>query len=234
MGAALAAAAVVGVVLAKSKTAQAAPSAPVLPSVVPSLTPPSLSTTMLQAGHRYSVAQLAPIPGATVATVDQGQRLFDALAPGALRVVSITPGSGTQPTTLVLDILKTVPFTVPSTMPVTDLGPSPSAPAPTPMSFTATITDPATVRQYQAIVANALALPTAALPGMTVADYGLPDVDGNPSNPRWVRVLSALQTAVNPLLPAAVAAGRTPPGFPSQLRTDGVLDYATAVVIQNA
>ena len=126
IGVALAAAAVIGVVVAKSKSAQAAaPAAPALPTVVPSVTPPNPVSMTLQAGHRYSVAQLAPIPGAPVATAAQSQAMFDVVMPGAIRVVSLTPASGILPTILVMDVVKTVPFTVPSTMPVTDLGASP-------------------------------------------------------------------------------------------------------------
>lgn len=126
VGVALAAAAAIGVAVAKSKPAQAAPPPPPsFPPVVPAVAPPYPVSMTLQAGHRYSVAQLAPIPGGTVATVAQAQAMFDAVMPGAIRVVSIAPASGSQPTTFVMDIVRSVPFTVPSTMPVTDLGPSP-------------------------------------------------------------------------------------------------------------
>lgn len=231
VGLALAAAAVVGVAAIKSKSAQAAtPPPPPLPSAVPAVTPPNPTAMTLQAGHRYSVAQLAPIPGAPVGTVNQAQAMFDALMPGVIRVVSV----GGQPTTLVLDVLKSVPFTVPSTMPVTDLGPSPASPAPTAQQFTAVITDPNAVRQYQTMLASALAQPVSPIEGLTAADYGPADVDGDPANARWVRALSVFQTMINPALPAAFAAGKLPAGYPAQLRTDGALDYATAIAMQNA
>jgi hypothetical protein len=121
----------------------------------------------------------------------------------------------------------------------TPIGPSPAPPTP-PLppgaAFTTPITDPNMVRQYQTIVANAFATdPTvSATVGLTPADYTSADVDGNPANPRWVRVVAAFQSYANTILPAALAAGKLPAGFPAQLRTDGVLDYATAILIANA
>jgi hypothetical protein len=116
----------VGAIVAPGSVQAATPAVPSLPTVVPSVTPQNPTSMTLQAGHRYSVAQLAPVPGAPVATTDQAQAMFDAIMPGALHVVSITPASVAQPTTFVMDVIKTVPFTVPSTMPVTDMGPSPA------------------------------------------------------------------------------------------------------------
>jgi hypothetical protein len=148
VGLGLAAIAIAGVAVVATRAAQAAPAQPtptpqvvptlpampaipppgvipIIPSPVPTiLTPPTTSSTTLQPGHRYSVAQLAPLPGMPVLSVAQAQSMFDAIAPGAIRVVSIMQGSGTQPTTLVVDVLQGVPLTIPSTMPVTDLGPS--------------------------------------------------------------------------------------------------------------
>lgn len=231
IGAAVTALAVIGIAVAKSKPAQAAPSpAPPIPPVIPGVTPPNPATVTLQAGHRYSIAQLAPVPGMPVASVAQAQAAFDALAPGAIRVVSITQASGSTPTTLVVDVVSAVPFTLPATMPVTDLGLSPSSSTP---SFTAVITDPNMIRQYQTILANGLTSdPTTAQQlGLSPSDYAVSDIDGDPNNRKWMKVLSAYQYYVNQNLPAAVAAGRLPAGYPSQLRTDGVLDYATGMAI---
>ena len=103
-------------------------------------------------------------------------------------------------------------------------------------NYLAVITDPATVKQYQSIFATALSQGPSNLPGLTAASYGPSDVDGNPSNPRWMAVLSLFQKDVNAEAAKATPSGFTnvPGGFPAQLRTDGVLDYATAIVIQNA
>jgi hypothetical protein len=195
---------------------------------------PSVSTTQLLAGHRYSVAQLAPVAGLPVATANQAQALFDAVLPGAVKVASI----GGTPTTVTVDVLQSIPLTLPSTMPLTDLGASPAtvpAPAVSPASqFTAAITDPNVVKQYQAVLANALSSMGAAQElGIAPSLYTPAMVDGNPNNANWTSVLSTMQKYTNPLLPAAAAAGVTPPGFPAQLRTDGVLDYATAMAMIN-
>ncbi len=99
--------------------------------------------------------------------------------------------------------------------------------------FTTPITDAATVRQYQSIVATAIAsgqFGATYVPPITIADYGAGDVDGNPTNKRWMTVLSVIQRDVNTSL-LTVPAGKLPAGFPAQLRTDGVLDYATAVAL---
>lgn len=108
---------------------------------------------------------------------------------------------------------------------------SPSGP-----QYLAVITDPNMVRQYQSIIAQVLAdkgqpgLPMPPFGTWTVGDYNGSDVDGNPANARWVRFLSAFQKYSNTQAPFTAA----PPGYPAQLRTDGVLDYATAVMIMNA
>jgi len=225
IGAALAAV-VVGVALTQSKPARAA--TPTAPQPTPPASP--TTTTTLQPGHRYSVTQLAPIPGAPIASVAQAQAMFDMIAPGSVRVVSVTPASGSTPTTLVVDVVKGIPMTVPATMPVTDLGPSPAA-QPQP-SFTAVVSDPNAVRQYQAILANRFQNEMLAPQlGLTPADYTQTDVDGNPYNPRWQRALAAFQAFINA---KPIPAGVLPAGFPDHVRTDGVLDYATALIIANA
>jgi hypothetical protein len=107
--------------------------------------------------------------------------------------------------------------------------PAAASPPGSATNFLAPITDPAAVKQYQTLLAWALAN-TANVPGLTAASYGSNDVDGNPANPKWVAVLSTFQKDAN-----AVAGGfqNVPGGFPAKLRTDGVLDYATSIVIQN-
>jgi len=102
-----------------------------------------------------------------------------------------------------------------------------AAPAP-PQNFLAVITDKPTITQYQTIAANAIA--SGYFAGLTTANYAVSDVDGNAANPKWVAVLSYLQTAANANRPWT----NPPAGFPAALRTDGVLDYATAVVLNNA
>jgi len=110
---------------------------------------------------------------------------------------------------------------------------------PGPTGFLAVITDPNQIKQYQSIVAGVVAdHEPGGLAGLHIADYNAGDVDGNAHNPRWIAALSALQRYVNADQAAAAAmAGYTAapvtPGFPDQLRTDGVLDYATAIVIVN-
>jgi len=202
------------------------PAVPLLP--LPNL--PTVSTTQLQAGHRYSVAQLAPVAGVPVATVAEAQALFDAVLPGAVRVASI----GGTPTTVVFDVLQAIPMTLPSTMPITDVGASPLPASGGTPAFTTVVTDPNVVRQYQTVLANALANMGAAQElGIPSSAYLPSMVTGNASDPAWTSVLSTYQKYVNPLLPGAAAAGALVPGFPAQLRTDGVLDYATAMSMMN-
>jgi hypothetical protein len=104
------------------------------------------------------------------------------------------------------------------------------AAAPSGANYLATITDAPTVTQYQTIVANAIASGYYTQNGLTTASYAVADVDGNPSNPKWMATLAKLQTLANANRPWT----NPPAGFPAALRTDGVLDYATAVVINNA
>jgi len=96
--------------------------------------------------------------------------------------------------------------------------------------FTALVTDPAQVTASQNIVARSLTA-TPSQFGATLANYGPADVDGNPSNPRWMHVLSLIQSTLNAALPAIALTGVLPPGYPTQLRTDGVLDQATSLAI---
>lgn len=102
------------------------------PSPQPSSQPSPASavayTTTMRAGHRYQIQQLAPIPVAPVATVQATQTMFDTIAPGAIRVVSITAASNGNPTTLIIDAVRDFPITLPSTMPITDLGQTPTTP----------------------------------------------------------------------------------------------------------
>jgi hypothetical protein len=112
------------------------------------------------------------------------------------------------------------------------------APAPLPSSNLLTpIIDPNSVRQYQTLLADGLTNPPDAQAlGLTSADYGQADIDGNPQNPRWTHVLSAFQKYINTLLATMTPQKRAslPAGFPAQLRTDGVLDYATAIALTSA
>lgn len=101
------------------------------------------------------------------------------------------------------------------------------------------ITDAGTVRYYQNGVADGLsrmAQPDAQLPGLSATSYTVSQVDGNWQNPAWMAVLSIIQQDLN-----AAAASNNPPGWhnapaglPAQLRTDGVLDYVTAIMLANA
>jgi hypothetical protein len=99
------------------------------------------------------------------------------------------------------------------------------------------VTDPGTVKQFQTIIATAIANGQGNLlvsPGTnapTTADYAMSDVDGNPANAKWMAVLANFQRYVDASLPQIAAAGKLPAGYPSTLRTDGVLDYATAIAI---
>ena len=101
--------------------------------------------------------------------------------------------------------------------------------------FAAPITDAATVKQYQSIIADDIAAGAFSgyVPPITLVQYGAGDVDGNPTNARWMSVLSTIQRDINTSL-STMAPGKLPAGFPAQLRTDGVLDYGTAVAIANA
>jgi hypothetical protein len=109
--------AVVGIAAAlSSKPAAAAPATP------PGPTPPP-GTITLKSGERYLVTQTAAV--ATPVTVAQAQGVFDAIAPGAIRVVAITPVSATV-VTMTIDALATLPLVLPPLMTIQDLGPSPS------------------------------------------------------------------------------------------------------------
>lgn len=154
-----------------------APAAPPIPAVIPTPAPPVApvpvpllplpSATTLQAGHRYQIQQLAPIPGMSPATPAQAQPFFDAIMPGALTVNSIAPASGGQPITMIVDALQSVPIVLPSTMPLTDLGLSPgSAPAPAPTPA------PASGTTFT-FVAGAMPMPINAAPGTPVL-FALP------------------------------------------------------------
>lgn len=99
-----------------------------------------------------------------------------------------------------------------------------------PNDYLSVITDAPTVTLYQNAIAGALSQGNAQIPGMTSANYGAADVDGNPANPRWVAVVAAFQKAADGDLKPNTGI----PGFPSTLRTDGVLDYATALVMVNS
>jgi hypothetical protein len=119
---------------------------------------------------------------------------------------------------------------------------APPAPTPTPPplpanNLLAVITDPNAVRQYQTVVANAVSNPPdAQVIGVASTDYTSADIDGNPQNPRWTRVLSAFQKYINTRLATMTPQDRAslPAGFPAQLRTDGVLDYATAITLTSS
>ena len=110
-----------------------------------------------------------------------------------------------------------------------------AAPA-APQNLLSPITDAGTVRYYQNGIAQSIAAGKGSMiagpnqPALTTADYAVSDVDGNPANPKWMKVLAAFQTYANTQAPFTGA----PAGFPAQLRTDGVLDYATAIVLANA
>jgi len=96
------------------------------------------------------------------------------------------------------------------------------------------IVDSAVVRYFQNLLAIAITGQAeygsfAQNSKLTTADYNQNDVDGNPGNPRWMHVLSVFQAMVNGIIninPISVF-----PGFPAQLRADGVLDFATAIAI---
>jgi hypothetical protein len=99
------------------------------------------------------------------------------------------------------------------------------------------ITDKATVTYYQnGLAQGLLQRNTNQIPGLTATTYPVTAVDGNPANPTWMAALAIFQKWAN-----AQVATNTPPGFrdapagfPSALRTDGVLDYATAIVLANS
>ena len=109
------AAAVVGLVAAASSK-PAAPASPATPGAAP-------ASSTLKAGERYLVTQTAAI--ATPITAAQAQALFDAIAPGAVRVVSINQISPSI-VTMTIDALQNLPIVLPPLMTMQDLGPSPS------------------------------------------------------------------------------------------------------------
>ena len=108
-----------------------------------------------------------------------------------------------------------------------------AAPA-APQNLLSPITDKATVTYYQNGIAQGLAKNTANdIPGLTASSYGPTDVDGNPANARWMAALSILQAFINAQRPWWKNT-TAPAGFPAALRTDGVLDYATAIMLENS
>lgn len=92
------------------------------------------------------------------------------------------------------------------------------------------ITAPSQVRPFQTLVAEAIQKRPEEMWGLGPIDYSSSDVDGDPNNPKWRRVLAFWQKKVNNLL-AEYVPPEAPSGFPKQLRTDGVLDYATSIAI---
>jgi len=98
------------------------------------------------------------------------------------------------------------------------------------------ITDKATVTYYQNGVAQSLIQQgnSPLIPGLTSTVYPVTAVDGDPANPAWVAALSIFQKYVNADAAAHGGFQNAPAGFPAQLRTDGVLDYATAIVLANS
>ena len=92
------------------------------------------------------------------------------------------------------------------------------------------ITAQSQVRPFQILIAQAIQRRPEEMWGLGPLDYSPSDVDGDPQNPKWRRVLAFWQQKVNELL-AHYMPPEAPPGFPLQLRTDGVLDYATSIAI---
>jgi hypothetical protein len=122
-----------------------------------------------------------------------------------------------------------------------DASAAPSPPPPVSQNpLLAPITDKNTVTYYQnGFAQGLLQYPTTSpqdMPGLTAQSYGPTDVDGNPQNARWVAALATFQKDANAEAAAGTPPGYqdTPAGFPAQLRTDGVLDYATAIILANA
>jgi hypothetical protein len=97
---------------------------------------------------------------------------------------------------------------------------------PGPPNFTAIITDPNMVRQYQTMFAADVAAAKAPLNQIA---YTAAQVNGDPTDQQWMAALAKLQVYAN-----ANPWQSAPAGFPAILRTDGVLDYATALIIANA
>jgi hypothetical protein len=115
-----AAAAVVGIAALASASKPAAPAPAPPPGPGPSPPPATL-----KAGERYLVTQTAAV--AVPVSVAVAQALFDQIAPGAIRVASITQVSPTV-VTMVIDASKDLPIVLPPTMTLQDLGPSPALP----------------------------------------------------------------------------------------------------------
>lgn len=107
-----------------------------------------------------------------------------------------------------------------------------SSNAPTPSPFTQVITDSNTIKQAQTLMNVVTANNQWNGPA-----YGPPNdqIDGNASNPDFKNAVSYLQQGINARLnTGALPYSQLPKGFPSQLRTDGVLDYATYIAMVNA
>lgn len=94
--------------------------------------------------------------------------------------------------------------------------------------LTTVITDPNTIKQAQTILAQAIQ--GGSWPnGPTTVGFAL---DGNAQGLAWMQAVQSFQRFANTAFPASQWVA--PPGFPQQLRTDGVLDYATYLAMVNA
>jgi hypothetical protein len=95
--------------------------------------------------------------------------------------------------------------------------------------YTTPVTDASSLKQIQTTLASLLS--SGDMPALSSVSYTSADVDGDASNPRWIAALSAFQKTSNVSLPWGTG---LPPGMPARLRTDGVLDYATAIILINS
>lgn len=106
----------------------------------------------------------------------------------------------------------------------------PPPPVPAGATFTTPITDAATVRQYQYVLASAVADPNWAGPPVI---FPATAVTGNPTDPAWTQALAIVQNFIN-TTDGGIDPTKVPAGFPIPIRSDGVFDYATAIVFANA
>lgn len=111
--------------------------------------------------------------------------------------------------------------------------PAPGSPTTMAASLLGLVTVPADVMQYQLIVVSAIASGASPVPAWAARPpmYTEAQIDGDVTNPAFIAALAPFQVWANANSASWTA---VPIGYPAQLRTDGVLDYATAIALVNS
>jgi hypothetical protein len=237
-GAAAGAAAVVGtLVVLTSKSANAAPSSGgAWIKLQPGQNPIGMFQALIPPNAQFAISDVADDPGVTtiISQLNMLATNGQILSPQGYQAGQAPPagfpsdGLGNNAYRATGTVSSQSPISIPVTQTTTVW----MKQQPT-QNYLALVTDPATVTQYQSMIASAIAQGKGGLivgPNAPVPSYTSADVDGNPANPTWMTIIADFQTYVNSGGPLNTGI----PGFPLSLRTDGVLDYATAIVLMNA